>query len=456
MEIREEEIRELEKADLECIWHPFTQMELYRREKPVIIEKGRGCRLYDMEGNAYLDGVSSLWTNVHGHARTELDEALKAQTDLIAHSTLLGISSVPAVRFARKLLDVVPSGLTKVFYSDSGSTSVEIALKMAFQYHRQSPKGNPKKTKFLTFVNAYHGDTIGSVSLGGIDLFHEMYRELLFETYKVASPYCYRCPYGRDYPGCKLDCLLGVEKMLDEHHDEIAAVVLEPLVQGAAGMLMQPEGFLRGVRALCDHYGVFLIADEVAVGFGRTGKMFACEHEGVTPDILCLAKGISGGYLPLAATVTSEEIFEGFLGEFTENKTFFHGHTYTGNPLACAVAIASLDLFEKERIIENLQPKIAFLKEKLSAFKNLSHVGDIRQRGLMVGIELVADRNTREGLPVADRTGHQVILEARKRGIMIRPLGDIIVLMPPLAMSVEELDKLCEATYESIRVVTEK
>ena len=456
MEIREEEIRELEKADLECIWHPFTQMELYRREKPVIIEKGRGCRLYDMEGNAYLDGVSSLWTNVHGHARTELDEALKAQTDLIAHSTLLGISSVPAVRFARKLLDVVPSGLTKVFYSDSGSTSVEIALKMVFQYHRQSPKGNPKKTKFLTFVNAYHGDTIGSVSLGGIDLFHEMYRELLFETYKVASPYCYRCPYGRDYPGCKLDCLLGVEKMLDEHHDEIAALVLEPLVQGAAGMLMQPEGFLRGVRALCDHYGVFLIADEVAVGFGRTGKMFACEHEGVTPDILCLAKGISGGYLPLAATVTSEEIFEGFLGEFTENKTFFHGHTYTGNPLACAVAIASLDLFEKERIIENLQPKIAFLKEKLSAFKNLSHVGDIRQRGLMVGIELVADRNTREGLPVADRTGHQVILEARKRGIMIRPLGDIIVLMPPLAMSVEELDKLCEATYESIRVVTEK
>ncbi|HPX56422.1 MAG TPA: adenosylmethionine--8-amino-7-oxononanoate transaminase [Syntrophales bacterium] len=456
MEIREEEIRDLEKADLECIWHPFTQMQLYRREKPVIIEKGRGCRLYDIEGNAYLDGVSSLWTNVHGHAKAELDEALKAQTDLIAHSTLLGISSVPAIRFARKLLDVVPSGLTKVFYSDSGSTSVEIALKMAFQYHRQSPKGNPKKTKFLSFVNAYHGDTIGSVSLGGIDLFHEMYRELLFETYKVASPYCYRCPYGLDYPGCKLDCLLGVEKMLDEHHDEIAAVVLEPLVQGAAGMLMQPEGFLRGVRALCDHYGVFLIADEVAVGFGRTGKMFACEHEGVTPDILCLAKGISGGYLPLAATVTSEEIFDGFLGEFMENKTFFHGHTYTGNPLACAVAIASLELFEKERIIENLQPKITFLKNKLAAFKNLSHVGDIRQRGLMVGIELVADRNTREGLPVADRTGHQVILEARKRGVMIRPLGDIIVLMPPLAMSIEELDRLCEATYESIRVVTEK
>jgi adenosylmethionine-8-amino-7-oxononanoate aminotransferase len=449
-------IRELEQADLNCLWHPFTQMQVYRQEQPVIIEKGEGSYLYDIEGNAYLDGISSLWTNVHGHGKAELDAALKAQTDLIAHSTLLGIANVPAVKFAKKLLEVVPPGLTKVFYSDSGSTAVEIALKMAFQYHRQAPKGNPRKKKFLSFANAYHGDTIGSVSLGGIDLFHDMYRDLLFETYKVASPYCYRCPYGQNYPGCKLDCLVAVEKMLDAHHHEIAAVVLEPLVQGAAGMLLQPEGFLRGVRDLCNHYGVFMIADEVAVGFGRTGKMFACEHEGVTPDILCLAKGISGGYLPLAATVTSEEIFEGFLGEFVESKTFFHGHTYTGNPLACAVAIASLDLFAKERIIENLQPKIAFLKEKLDGFKNLTHVGDIRQRGMMVGIELVADKETKEGLPVAHRTGHQVIMEARKQGVMIRPLGDVIVLMPHLGMSMEELDLLCRVTYESIRTITEK
>jgi adenosylmethionine---8-amino-7-oxononanoate aminotransferase len=456
MGTREEQIRELEEADLNCLWHPFTQMQVYRREKTVIIEKGRGSYLYDIEGNAYLDGVSSLWTNVHGHGKAALDEALKNQTDKIAHSTLLGISSVPAIEFARDLIKIVPRGLTKVFYSDSGSTAVEIALKMAFQYHRQSPQGSPMKKKFLSFANAYHGDTIGSVSVGGIDLFHDMYRDLLFETYKVASPYCYRCPYGRDYPGCNLDCLLAVEKMLDEHHEEIAALVLEPLVQGAAGMLMQPEGFLRGVRELCSHYGVFMIADEVAVGFGRTGRMFACEHEGVTPDILCLAKGISGGYLPLAATVTSEEIFAGFLGEFVESKTFFHGHTYTGNPLACAVAIASLELFEKERIIENLQGKIAFLKEKLAGFKALTHMGDIRQRGMMVGIELVADRETKTEFPVADRTGHQVILEARKRGVIIRPLGDVIVLMPPLSMSIEELDTLCRVTYESIRAVTEK
>ncbi|MBN1547996.1 MAG: adenosylmethionine--8-amino-7-oxononanoate transaminase [Syntrophaceae bacterium] len=456
MDTREKDIRELEQADLNYIWHPFTQMQLYRREKPVIIERGKGSYLYDIEGNAYLDGISSLWANVHGHGKAELDAALKAQTDLIAHSTLLGLTNVPAVRFAQKLLEVVPPGLTKVFYSDSGSTAVEIGLKMAFQYHRQSPKGNPRKNKFLSFFNAYHGDTIGSVSLGGIDQFHDTYRDLLFETYKVTSPYCFRCPYGRDYPGCKLDCLLAVEKILDEHHNEIAALVLEPLVHGAAGMLMQPDGFLRGVRELCSHYGVFMIADEVAVGFGRTGKMFACENEGVTPDILCLAKGISGGYLPLAATVTNEEIFEGFLGEFVEGKTFFHGHTYTGNPLACAVAIASLELFEKERIIANLQPKIAFLKEKLDEFRNLVHVGDIRQRGMMVGIELVADRETRESFPVADRVGHQVIMEARKRGVMIRPLGDVIVFMPHLGMSVEELDLLCRVTYESIRIVTEK
>ena len=451
-----EEIRELEQADLACVWHPFTQMQIYRREKPVIIEKGKGSYLYDVEGNAYLDGISSLWTNVHGHGKAELDEALKAQIDLVAHSTLLGITNVPAVRFAQKLLNVVPRGLTRVFYSDSGSTAVEIALKMAFQYHRQSAQGNPRKTKFLSFVNAYHGDTIGSVSLGGIDLFHDMYRNLLFGTYKVPSPYCYRCPYGRDYPGCKLDCLIGVEKMLDRHHEEIAALVMEPLVQGAAGMLMQPEGFLRGVRELCSHYGVFMIADEVAVGFGRTGKMFACEHEGVTPDILCLAKGISGGYLPLAATVTREEVFEGFLGEFADNKTFYHGHTYTGNPLGCAVAIASLELFEKERIIENLQPKISFLSDKLNKFKELAHVGDIRQKGMMVGIELVANKETRQALAAENRTGHEVIMEARKRGVMIRPLGDVIVLMPHLSMSTRELELLCRVTYESIRMVTER
>ncbi|MDR2861564.1 MAG: adenosylmethionine--8-amino-7-oxononanoate transaminase [Syntrophobacterales bacterium] len=451
-----EEIEKLQQADLDCVWHPFTQMKLYGEETTVIIERGKGSWLYDIEGNAYLDGISSLWTNMHGHGKEVLDKALKAQTGLIAHSTLLGISNVPAVRFAQKLLEVAPPGLAKVFYSDSGSTAVEIALKMAFQYHRQSAQGNPRKRKFLTFVNAYHGDTIGSVSLGGIDLFHEMYRDLLFGTYKAASPYCYRCPYDQQYPGCKMDCLEVARKILDEHHDEIAAVVLEPLVQGAAGILVQPDGFVRGVRELCDRYDVFMIADEVAVGFGRTGKMFACQHEWVTPDIMCLAKGISGGYLPLAATLTTEKIFAGFLGEAVENKTFFHGHTYTGNPLACAVAIASLELFAEENIMERVQGSIALLREKLADFQHLSHVGDIRQKGLMAGIELVADKKTKENFPPGKRTGHRVIMEARKRGVIIRPLGDVIVLMPHLGMSPDELELLCRVTYEAIQTVTEK
>ena len=451
-----EEIKKLQQADKDCIWHPFTQMKLYSEETPVIIEWGKGSWLYDIEGNAYLDGISSLWTNMHGHGKDALDEALKTQTDLLAHSTLLGLSNVPAVRFAQKLLEIVPPGLTRVFYSDSGSTAAEIALKMAFQYHRQSPLGNPRKRKFLTFVNAYHGDTIGSVSLGGIDLFHEMYHDLLFDTYKVASPYCYRCPYEEQYPECNMTCLAAAGKILADHHDEIAAVVLEPLVQGAAGILVQPDGFVRGVRELCDRYDVFMIADEVAVGFGRTGKMFACQHEGVTPDIMCLAKGISGGYLPLAATLTKEKIFAGFWGEARENKTFFHGHTYTGNPLACAAAIASLELFAKENIIARIQSSIALLREKLAAFRDLSHVGDIRQKGLMAGIELVANRETKENFPPEQRIGHQVIMEARKRGVIIRPLGDVIVLMPHLGMSLDELEMLCRVTYESVRAVTEK
>ena len=447
--------RRLEEADHRCLWHPFTQMKGYREEKPLIIERGRGCTLYDVDGNGYLDGVSSLWANIHGHCNEALDRALTEQIGLIAHSTLLGISNVPAVRLAEKLIGIAPAGLTKVFYSDSGSTAVEIALKMAFQYQRQSPRGNPRKRKFLSFVNAYHGDTIGSVSVGGIDLFHDLYRDLLFTSFKAAAPYCYRCPCDRSFPACGLECLGRVEEVVAAHHDEIAALVIEPLVQGAAGILLQPEGFLRGIRELCDRFGILMIADEVAVGFGRTGKMFACEHEGVTPDLLCLAKGITGGYMPLAATLTREEVFNGFLGEHDENRTFFHGHTYTGNPLACAVAIANLEIFGKERVIEALPGKIARLAENLAPLRGLPHVGEIRQCGMMAGVELVAERATKEPFPSRLRMGHRVILEARQRGVIIRPLGDVIVLMPPLAVSSDELDQLGRVTGDSIRAATE-
>ena len=345
------------------------------------------------------------------------------------------------------------SPLCKVFYSDSGSTSVEIALKIAFQYWQN--KGYKSKTRFLTFKNAYHGDTIGSVSLGGMDLFHEIYRPLLFQTIQVNSPYCYHCHLGMEYPACKIACLKEVEDTLKKQHKEVAALVIEPLVQGAAGMLVQPEGFLTGLRKLCNKYKVLMIADEVATGFGRTGKLFACEHEGVTPDILCVAKGITGGYLPLAATLTTEEIYNAFLAEYKEFKTFFHGHTYTGNPLACAAAIANLELFEKEETLKRLMPKISLIEKELKKFQELSHIGDIRQKGLMIGIEMVKDKKTKAPYPVEKRMGHKVILEARRRGAILRPLGNVVVLMPHLSIKETDLNRLLKITYESIRTATE-
>ena len=446
---------QLEDDDKKYIWHPFTQMQGYMKEKALIIEEGEGCILKDIEGNRYIDGVSSLWTNVHGHRKEQLDLALKEQINKIAHSTLLGLSNIPAIKLAKKLIEIAPKGLKKVFYSDNGSTANEIALKMAFQYHQQAPTGDRKKKKFIRLSNAYHGDTIGSVSIGGIDLFHSMYKDLLFPSYRVDAPYCYRCALGKSYPSCDLYCLTQLEAVMKCQSREIAALVIEPVVQGAGGILVQPPGYLKKVRELCSRYKIFMIADEVAVGFGKTGKMFACEHENVVPDIMALAKGIAGGYLPLAATLVTEEIYNGFLGKFEEFKTFFHGHTFTGNPLACAVALASLKVFEEERIMDKLRRKIIHLKKRLKTFIKLAHVGDVRQCGFMVGIELVADRKTKELFPVEKRTGHRVIMEARKRGVIIRPLGDVIVLMPPLSISTREIDQLCDTVYSSIRTVTE-
>ncbi|MEK6725369.1 MAG: adenosylmethionine--8-amino-7-oxononanoate transaminase [Deltaproteobacteria bacterium] len=472
-------VKQLEEWDKDYIWHPFTQMKEWVSESNLIIEKGKGSYLYDIRGNRYLDGVSSLWVTVHGHRKREINNAIKKQLGKVAHSTLLGLSNVPAVELAKRLVEIAPraeeekmrrwedgkvgstsqplnllnSSLSKVFYSDSGSTSVEIALKIAFQYWQN--KGVKDKTRFLTFKNAYHGDTIGSVSLGGMELFHDIYRPLLFKTIQVNSPYCYRCHLGKEYPSCKIACLKEVEDTLKKQHKEVAALVIEPLVQGAAGMLLQPAGFLKELRVLCDRYKILMIADEVATGFGRTGKMFACDHEGVVPDILCVAKGITGGYLPLAATLTTREIHDAFLAEYKELKTFFHGHTYTGNPLACAAAIANLDIFEKEETLKRLQPKISLMENELKRFTGLSHVGDIRQKGFMVGIELVKKKDTREPYPVELRMGHRVILEARKRGAILRPLGNVIVLMPPLSIKKSELERLLKITYESIRVVTE-
>ncbi len=444
----------LEKLDKKYIWHPFTQMRDWAKEPQVIIASGKGSTLTDVHGKKYIDGVSSLWVTVHGHRKKEIDAAISKQLKKIAHSTLLGLSNVPAVVLAEKLVNIAPKGLSKVFYSDSGSTAVEIALKMAFQYWQQKGPQFRRKSGFISLTEAYHGDTIGSVSVGGIDLFHSIYRPLLFQTRKIESPYCYRCTYGLTYPKCRTACLMHAERTVRKQASETAALIIEPLVQGAAGMLTQPPGYLKKIRELCTRYGILMIADEVATGFGRTGKLFACEHEDVVPDLLCVAKGITGGYLPLAATLTNDEIHRGFLAEYRDMKTFFHGHTYTGNPLACAAAIANIDLFEKEKTLRKLQPKIEFLREGLERLQELDHVGEVRQKGFMTGIELVQSRRTKKPYPLARKTGARVALECRKNGLIIRPLGNVIVLMPPLMISRKELKRLMEIVYRAIKRVT--
>jgi adenosylmethionine-8-amino-7-oxononanoate transaminase len=437
-----DDIKKLKSLDQDLIWHPFTAMKEYGGEDPLVIERGEGNHLFDIDGKKYLDGVSSLWVTVHGHRKKEIDEALKQQIERIAHSTLLGLSNVPAIQLADKLLKIAPQNLKKVFYSDSGSTAVEIAIKIAFQFFqnqkdRRGDRPVARKSKFVTLENAYHGDTIGSVSVGGIDLFHSVYRPLLFDSYKIP----------------KFD-LQWAENLFKEKHEEIAALIVEPLIQGAAGMILQPPGFLKKVRELTRQYGILLIVDEVATGFGRTGKMFACEHESVEPDLMCLAKGLTGGYLPLAATLATAEVFDGFYADYTELKTFFHGHTYTGNPLACAASLANLEIFEKERTIERLQPKMDLMKKILPPFAEHPHIKEVRQLGMMVGIELVKDKKKGVEYSLQERIGHQVTLAARKRGVIIRPLGPVIVLMPPLSISEEELKFLTKIVFESIEEAT--
>jgi adenosylmethionine-8-amino-7-oxononanoate aminotransferase len=445
---------ELEAWDKRHLWHPFTQMRDYCDGSPLIIERGEGSFLFDIQGNRYLDGVASLWANLHGHRRKEIDRAIISQVQQVSHSTLLGISNVPAIELAKKMADIAPPGLSRAFFSDNGSTAVEVALKIAFQYWQQKKFPHKRKQKFISLDHAYHGDTLGAVSVGGIDTFHQIYRPLLFPTVRIPSPYCYRCSLNRSYPSCGLHCLNQAEEVMKQHHDEVAALIIEPLVQGAAGMIVAPQGYLKEIRRLCTTYNLLLIADEVAVGFGRTGTMFACEQEGVAPDLLCVAKGITGGYLPLAATLATEEIYSAFLGEHWERKTFFHGHTYTGNPLACSAALASLSIFEQDRTLEQLQPKIAFLREKLQPFSALPHVGEVRQKGFMVGIELVAERESRQPFAPEQKTGIRVIQEARKHGLIIRPLGDVIVIMPPLSISYEQVEELLNIVFQSIRQVT--
>ena len=451
---RQPSTKQLNSWDRKYLWHPFTQMQEWEQEKPLIIERGKGPYLIDTEGKGYLDGTSSIWVNLHGHRHPALDRAIKRQLDKVAHSALFGLSNPPAIQLARALIRIAPKGLTRVFYSDNGSTAVEVALKMAVQYWQQRhPKAGPKNT-FLHLKLAYHGDTVGAVSVGNIELFHSRFKSLLFPTVEADPPYCYRCPLKLTYPSCGMACLDPIEQILKEHHRKLAGFIIEPLVQAAAGMLTSPPGYLKRIRELCTKYNVLLIADEVATGFGRTGKMFACQHEGVTPDLMAISKGLTGGYMPLAATLTTDEIYQAFLGKYEDFKTFFHGHSYTGNPLGCAVALANLEVFKKDKTLSRLQPKIKTMARLLQPLWQLPHVGDIRQRGFMAAIELVEDRATRNPYPLEARMGHRVAMDARRRGLLLRPIGNVMILMPPLSTSISELRRMVEILRASIETAT--
>jgi adenosylmethionine-8-amino-7-oxononanoate aminotransferase len=437
------------KLDHDHLWHPFTQMEEWLAEEPLVIEKGDGVFLYDTDGNRYIDAVASIWCNVHGHNHPYLNKALIEQASKISHTTLLGLTHPSAVKLAQKLCAVLPSGLTKIFYSDSGAGAVEAGLKMAVQYWHA--KGE-KRLRFLVFEGAYHGDTFGSMSLGYSELFHKPFEALVFPVFRLKPPYLFQREKGMSVHEAEEASLAEAQKILEAHASEIAACVVEPLVQGAAGIWPHSSSYLKRLFTLVKQFGLLFMADEVAVGFGRTGRLFAVEHAEITPDLLCLGKGLSGGYLPLSATVATEEIFQAFLAPYEAFKQFFHGHTFSGNPLACAVGLASLEIFEKENTLKRLQPRIQefwrFLQEEVQPHP---HVREVRGFGFFAGIELGKTKN--EAYPLAFRAGKKVMLAARKHGIIFRPLLDTIVLCPPLNITEGILKELLNGILKSIEEV---
>jgi adenosylmethionine-8-amino-7-oxononanoate aminotransferase len=441
----------LEAWDDAHLWHPFTPHSVYRREEPLLIAAAEGHYLIDVDGRRYLDGVASLWCNAFGHRHPHIDDAVAAQLGRVAHATLLGHATVPAVLLARRLAELAPARLTRVFFSDDGSTAVEVALKIALQHWQQRDGGaQARRRRFLAFTSAYHGDTVGAVSVGGIELFHARFGALLFDVVRAPAPYCYRCPLGLAPDTCGTACLAELERLLAEHGEDLAAVVVEPGFQGAAGIVTYPGEFLRRVAELTRAAGALLICDEVAAGMGRGGELFASAALGLEPDLLCVAKALTGGYLPLAATLATEEVFAAFLGPPEEGRTFFHGHTYTGNALGAAAALATLELFAEPATLPAVRARAAQLAEAVERLRALPAVGDVRCWGLAAGIELVAERAGKRAYPPGERRGTRVCLAARERGVFLRPLGDVVVLMPPLSIEERELELLVDAVAYGI------
>ena len=442
---------DIRRWDAEHVWHPFTQMREYLAAEPLVVERAEGNYLIDDRGRRLFDGTSALWCNLFGHRVPEIDTAVAEQLARFAHTTLLGATHPAVAELARRLVEIAPPGLHHVFFSDNGATAVEAALKMAFQY-RLLTQGTAaaEQAIYLSLGNAYHGDTLGAAAVGGVELFHNIFKPILLPSLKTPSPYCYRCPIDKTPADCSIDCADELELALTGANGRVCAVIIEPGVQAAAGMLTLPQGFLTRAADVCRTHGALLILDEVATGFGRTGTMFACQREGVVPDLMCVAKGLTGGYLPVAATLASDRIYDAFLGRYDEYRHFFHGHTYTGNALGCAAALATLGLLADGTIIRGVERKGGVLREALAPLMSHKHVGDVRQAGLMCGIELVADRATKAPFVPGDRHGYHVCLALRDRGIFLRPLGDVIVLMPPLSSTDDELQHLASSVHAAL------
>lgn len=443
-------ISTLQRRDLNHVWHPCSQMKDYEELPPIVIKSGKGIYLYDENGKQYIDAVSSWWVNLFGHSNKRISTALANQAFQLEHAIFANFTHEPAIFLAEKLAEITPDGLTKVFFADNGSSAIEVALKMSFQYHMQ--KNKPNKKRFLALTDAYHGETLGALSVGGVDLYHAVFQPLLLDTVRAQGPDCFRCPFNKKPDSCNTPCLSFVEEKLKVHHEELTAIIIEPLIQAAAGMKMYPPSYLKNLKELCLQYDVHLIADEVAVGFGRTGTMFACEQAGITPDFMCLSKGLTGGYLPLSVVLTTEKVYAAFYDNYETMKAFLHSHSYTGNPLACRVAYEVLQIFEEEHYIEQIEEKGAFMKELASSvFHHQSYVGEYRQTGMVGDIELVIDKETKEPFPSKDRVGYQIYQIALKKGLLLRPLGNVLYFMPPYVITKEEIRTMIDLTNEAIQ-----
>ncbi len=437
------------KKDLKYNWHPFTQMKDCRKLPPILIERAKGIKLYDSKGNFYYDTISSWWCNIHGHNHPKINLAITRQLKLMEHVLFAGFTHKPAIKLAEKVVSLTPRNLTRVFFSDNGSCAVEVALKMSFQYWQNS--GIKKKTKFISLDHAYHGDTVGAMSVGGLSSFNQTFKPLFFKSFKVPSPYCYRCPLNKQRASCNSECLNFLDELLKKKSQETAAVIIEPLIMAAGGMIIYPKRYLKGVASLAKKYNVHLILDEVATGFGRTGKMFACEHTGTKPDFMCLSKGITSGYLPLGLTLTTEKIFKAFYADYDKEKTFYHGHTYTANPISCSAALASLKLFKQEKTLERMNKLLPKFYSALEQFRELAVVGDVRYQGLVGALELVKDKKSKKPFSSKERIGLKIYRQGLRQGLILRPLGNIVYFFLPLCIRESQIKEVLNKTYSILK-----